>query len=248
MKCNLDRSKLRSNNFNRTSPTQASNHTPTHFYGEGKTQFDEIKQSALRLLNMPVTHAEAGFVNHPFVPADASDNEFDLYLNSAREKISNASTLVEIFSTVTPLYLPLFFRTSSKQLSLEDYSKCLATMWRLLEFPNTNVFVSVEDFIEMFNDADKNFLMDEEELEIYNNLPEEIVVYRGINEHGSVDALSWTLDKEQAEWFANRFEMFGIAGSVYQANIKKEYVLAYISREKEAVIDFTKATNIQKIG
>ena len=64
-------------------------------------------------------------------------------------------------------------------------------------------------------------------------------MYRGINKHGSVEALSWTLDKEQAEWFANRFEMFGITGTVYQANINKEYVLAYFSREQEAVIDFT---------
>jgi hypothetical protein len=42
--------------------------------------------------------------------------------------------------------------------------------------------------------------------------------------------------------------MFGATGALYQANIKKEYVLAYFSREQEAVIDFTKATNIQKIN
>ena len=117
-----------------------------------------------------------------------------------------------------------------------------------MEFPNANVFVDAQNFIELFKDADKTFLMNEEDLEIYNNLPEEIVVYRGINDYGSVEALSWTLDKKQAEWFANRFAKFGKYGTVYQANIKKEYVLAYFSSEEEAVIDFTKATNINKIN
>lgn len=248
MKCIIDRNKLRNNNLNKITPVQSTSANPTHFYSEGETDFDTIKQTALRMLKQPVMRASSGIANHPFVPTIAKDYEFDKYLTSAREKISEASTPGAIYGIVTPMHLPMFFRMTSSSLSLEDYSKCLATMWKHLEFPNTNVFVGVEAFIEMFKDADKTFLMDEDELEIYNNLPEEIVVYRGINKHGSVEALSWTLDKEQAEWFANRFEMFGITGTVYQANIKKEYVLAYFSREQEAVIDFTKATNIQKIN
>lgn len=245
MKCNLDRSKLRNNSFNRTTPFQVS---PTQSFSEGKTNIDAIKQYALNMLKKPVMRVASGMANHPFVPTVATPDKYDGYINSAREQIAKASTPGAIYSLVTPLHLPMFFNMSSKYLSLEDYSKCLATMWKHLEFPNTNAFVGVEAFIEMFKKADKTFLMDEEELEIYNNLPEEIVVYRGINEHGSVKALSWSLDKEQAEWFANRFEEFGAKGALYQANIKKEYVLAYFSREQEAVIDFTKATNIEKIG
>lgn len=248
MKCNIDKSKLRNNNLNTKTSIQSHPVQTTHFYSEGKTDFDAVKQYSLRSLNVSVRRAESGIVNHPFVPINAKDDEFDAYLASAKEDILEASTLEDIYSIVTPMYLPLFFRSSTQYLSLEDYSKCLAIMWRLLEFPNTNPFVSVYTFIDMFKDADKTFLMDEDELEIYNNLPEEIVVYRGINEHGSVNAISWSLDKEQADWFAHRFDMLGTTGSLYQATIKKEYVLAYISREQEVVIDFTKATNIKKIN
>ena len=248
MKCIIDRNKLRNNNLNQTTPVQAPPVSPKHFYGEGKTDFDAIKKYALDMLEKPVMRVEAGFVSHPFIPRHAEDDEIDRYIMLARKRLSKATTLLEIYSEVTPMHLPMFFGMTSSDLSLEDYSKHLAQMWRLLEFPNTNVFVSVNTFIEMFKDADKTFLMDEEELEVYNNLPEEIVVYRGINEHGSVEALSWSLDKDQAEWFAHRFDMFGTTGSLYQAYIKKEYVLAYISREQEVVIDFRKATNIQKIN
>ena len=245
MKCIIDRNKLRNNNLNSTMPVKDC---PTHFYSEGKTDLEAIKKYAMDMLDEPVMRAKSGIVNHPFVPTIAKDNEFDKHLTLARKTISGAITPGEIYGVVTPMHLPLFFRMTCDHLSVEDYSKCLAMMWILMEFPNTNVFVGVQDFIELFKDADKTFLMDEDELEIYNNLPEEIVVYRGINEHGSEKALSWTLDKEQAEWFANRFSMFGKTGTVYQANIKKEYVLAYFSREQEAVIDFTKATDMQKIG
>lgn len=58
----------------------------------------------------------------------------------------------------------------------------------------------------------KELLMTEEELEFFNNLPEEINIYRGAE---SIKGISWTLSKEKAEWFAKRFE---INGTVFEKN------------------------------
>ena len=36
-------------------------------------------------------------------------------------------------------------------------------------------------------------------------LPERVTVYRGVNAYSEPSGLSWTLDRERAEWFARRF-------------------------------------------
>lgn len=62
--------------------------------------------------------------------------------------------------------------------------------------------------------------MDEEELAELAALPEEIVVYRGVGHAAARQGLSWTTDKERAEWFANRFS--GVRGRrphVYQGTV-----------------------------
>lgn len=52
----------------------------------------------------------------------------------------------------------------------------------------------------------------------------------------NIKALSWTLDRETAEWFAHRF---GEEGTVYEAQIPKKYILAFFNgrNESEVVVD-----------
>jgi hypothetical protein len=47
-------------------------------------------------------------------------------------------------------------------------------------------------------------MMDDASLEAYRQLPDVVTIHRGhqrVNRHG----LSWTLDRDKAEWFAKRF-------------------------------------------
>lgn len=71
------------------------------------------------------------------------------------------------------------------------------------------------------------------------SLPETIMVYRGIQKDATTNALSWTLDKNVAEWFANRFNN---NGTVVEVTINKKYVFAYINgrNEKEVVVNYKK--------
>jgi hypothetical protein len=82
----------------------------------------------------------------------------------------------------------------------------------------------------------KELLMTEEELEFFNNLPEEITIYRGAE---SIKGISWTLSKENAEWFAKRFE---INGTVFEKTVKISDCFCYLNeREEQEIIYIDKA-------
>ena len=91
----------------------------------------------------------------------------------------------------------------------------------------------------MFKSANSSVLMNKEELEVFNNLDDELTIYRGVTSYNAdnVKALSWTLDIDKAEWFANRFGEED--GTVYDAEIEKSHVLAYFGRrnESEEIVD-----------
>ena len=74
--------------------------------------------------------------------------------------------------------------------------------------------------------------MSKKDLNFFNSLENEFIVYRGYThwENG----YSYTLDKERAVWFANRF---GQNGKVKEMLVRKEDVFAYTnSREENEII------------
>jgi len=75
-------------------------------------------------------------------------------------------------------------------------------------------------------------LMNEEDLEFYNKLPEEFTIYQG--DTGDPHEISWTLNRSVAEWFANRFNGSGV---VREKTIKKSEARAYFGgRSEEEII------------
>ena len=56
-------------------------------------------------------------------------------------------------------------------------------------------------------------------------------------------AMSWTLDYDKAEWFANRF---GTDGYILEATINKNDIVAFfdVRGESEVVVDYNKLKNI----
>ena len=80
--------------------------------------------------------------------------------------------------------------------------------------------------------------MDDEEYEVFTNMPDTITLYRGVNKTSNhpIDGMSWTSNLETAFWFANRFS--NQDGIVYVLNVPKKYVLAYFSHEEEYVVDY----------
>ena len=117
---------------------------------------------------------------------------------------------------------------------VEDKIKAelLADTWTMIEKPSVNK----EYWIELFKyfKKRKKWLMTEEEFEFFNNLPEEITIYRG-SEY--IKGISWTLSKEQAEWFAKRFE---INGKVFEKTVNKSDCLCYLNHREDQEIIYIK--------
>ena len=126
-------------------------------------------------------------------------------------------------------------------LSDKDFSEYLAYSWMTEENPNMDVNVEIPKIIKWFRKADKQYLMSKEDLEYYEALPETITVYRGVSV-GRVDlGLSWTDDREKAEWFMHRFDRKNNneKGHLLSVTCPKQYALAYLDsrNEKEIVLD-----------
>jgi len=117
---------------------------------------------------------------------------------------------------------------------VEDKIKAelLSDTWTLIEQPSVNM----KHWVKLFKyfKKRKELLMTEEELEFFNNLPEEITIYRG-SEY--IKGISWTLSKEKAEWFAKRFE---INGKVFEKTVNKSDCLCYLNHREEQEIIYIK--------
>ena len=89
--------------------------------------------------------------------------------------------------------------------------------------------------------------MDEENIKEFDELDDELVVYRGVNLreidwYNSVKEynVSWSLDKEKAKWFSERFKNYGFDKSILlEGKVKKSDVWYYENgrKEKEIVSD-----------
>ena len=227
-----------------------------------KTNLKSVKSVALSFLYLDVKlDKKIPFVvSHPYFTTTVAtayeegkpvmlDITTEEGLKKAREAVEKdvqkVDNCLQFLHMIRPPYLPAFFKYTAKYLSKEDFSHFLGSMWTLVEFPNADPTVSPAEFVMYFKQADKGMLMDEGDYKKYLNLPDVITVYRGVKPKGEVLALSWTLSRKKAEWFANRFQP---DGTVYRAKIAKEHVLAYFNcrSEQEIVLNYRKLIDITK--
>jgi hypothetical protein len=211
-------------------------------------------------LNMPMDPTNVlPFVQHPiFETCTLYDEEglFDAlqdkerykkFKNILKKDIDECDNLSSIVNRVKKSYRLTYISF------LWDYGvdrkicgNLLSEQWTSIETLTYDVNVKPRKVLSIIKNADKEHFMDEKELEIYNNLPDELTIYRGCRTKGGVKACSWTLSKEQAKWFANRFTQNGY---VFMAKIKKQDVIAYKGdrNEKEIVADYTKLYDVVNI-
>ena len=103
-----------------------------------------------------------------------------------------------------------------------------------------SVYNDLEYWDVLFNEYHqdkKHLMMTRKERKYFKSLPEEITIYRG----GVCDkGISWTINKDKAEWFANRFNN-GYA--VFEKKVKKSDCFAYIRDCGEDEIIYIKETD-----
>lgn len=183
--------------------------------------------------------ASSGFMMLPgtneILDITASMESREKWRDYLGKKIDEAKTAYEIFLMLNKTYALTFIKYAKDGLSAAEFSEILADAWIKAEAPNMDVNVSKTELVGLFNQADKQSLMTEDEQKRFADLTETVTVYRGVTSYNAknVRALSWTLDRSKAEWFAHRF---GEDGKVYQAQIKKADILAIFTSRNESEV------------
>ena len=116
-------------------------------------------------------------------------------------------------------------RYGIEEITNAHWYSIIANLWTSLESPSKFVldifytfmrpspFYAEEDPLIICRDSNMDFMMSNDELKVFNDLPNKFKVYRGITESDEDfvydEGLSWTLSEEKADWFAKRFKQNG---------------------------------------
>lgn len=221
------------------------------------TNLPKIKRIAHVLLNTDIqlTKFSPMIVKHPFtnsgisavqgeggnlVMVDLVNKPEDLaaWRKLVGSLIDEAESAYEIFNMVDKTYSFAFIKFAEPFLSDKDLGQVLSSAWVLNEAPSSNPNMSKRNLVALFKSIPHEFIMDAEELRQYAELEDPVTIYRGVrsDKEKHIKNLSWTLDREKAEWFAHRFDR---NGTVYEAQIEKKHILALFNgrNEAEVVVD-----------
>lgn len=175
-----------------------------------------------------------------------SEENLELIRQEYIEAIDSIKKLFEVYLIIRRSYRLTFLKFIKPYLSNEDFSELLADAWVNSENPNQDVNVSLYMASRWFKQADKSILMNEEELKVYNALPQEFTIYRRVSVGRETHGMSWTRDLETANcFFAHRFDRDDEIGYIQSATVKKENVLAYFIHENEIVAYFDDLNDVQ---
>lgn len=113
--------------------------------------------------------------------------------------------------------------------------KVIGHVWRDTESVWTNK-ISWREIWENEDRSARKFAMSTYERKYLARQPEQLIVYRGVEDKAFVEGFSWTLDRGRAEWFARRWgtgtgQCYVAAGQVGRGDI-----IAYFKDRKEREI------------
>ena len=194
-------------------------------------EISKIREMAKLFADIPIYDTRVGGVaSHPFTNTWITgiyDKDRKLTLVDLRKEDEQAKWREQIKATIDESdltgiclmlnkpYILTFISYIESMLSDEELGVILGTFWTAIENITGDSNVNGMEIVKWFKRADRKSLMNEEELLVYESLPEEVTVYRGVTSYNrkKEKALSWTLDYEKAVWFANRFST-GTGGSL----------------------------------
>lgn len=226
-----------------------------------KTDIDRVREIAKTFvyLDIKVDKDFPFIVRHPYIENPyikfeqtvcnilENENAYEKFLEDIIMQIDQITQYKEFIPLITKSCRSAFLSYTKDYIDKSDLAYYLKYLWINTDYVNIDINISKKEYVNLFKAADKNILMNEEELKIYNNLPEILTVYRGINnfDNHPINGMSWTPDLEIATWFKNRFKQG--KGSIYQATVNKKEILAYFEKEKETVVDYRKLKDVIKL-
>lgn len=218
-------------------------------------KIEEIRKIAKYFADIPIHNTGiGGIASHPFSNTwitgfcgeDKKLTFVDLRKKDEQKKwreqikaIIEKSDLKSICLMLNKPYILAFLKHIEYSLSDEELGEILGMFWTGIENISTDPNVTGLDLVKWFKRADKNSLMTEDELLVYESLPEGVTIYRGVTSYNrkKEKALSWTLDYEKAVWFANRYSTG--TGEIWTMTVPKNRILCYFDGrgEQEVIVD-----------
>ena len=113
--------------------------------------------------------------------------------------------------------------------SAPDYWSLVARVWLDTEHPSN----AIDDWVEIFSHRDAHLMMDDDERQVYDALPDEVEIYRGVGDVFEDSGISYTLSIERARWFASRFDEDGV---VLTRTVPKTEIVAYLNGRNESEV------------
>ena len=177
---------------------------------------------------------------------------YEFYNERLKRKIVEYESIFDyLYSVNEREYRFLFIEKVLPYLSKEEISETISYVYIDAEHPESYYEMNREKLIELFKLVDKNLVMNEKERAVYDSLDDEVVVYRGVpgNKEERVKALSWTINKEKARWFASRPTRSETPSALYRAKINKKDIFLFTERrhESEIILNPNKLKEIEKI-
>jgi hypothetical protein len=132
-----------------------------------------------------------------------------------------------------------YFIKYSSILADEEYWEKLSVVYQAQDYNP----VPTEILSALFNSTRKGRvkLMNKEELNFYNNLPNDVDIYRAMSKkefESKNYRFSWTLSEKKAKFFLDRNKLiYGDEMVIHKLQVNKKNILAYLnSREEEEII------------
>lgn len=162
------------------------------------------------------------------------------------DKIDKCQEPWQIINLMNKPYYFAFIKYSHHLMSNADLAMILSHAWVSVEYSNNDINLRPNEIVNLMSCLPKELLMTEEDLHVYNGLPDKFAIFRGVNSQNDKYvncAMSWTLDIKIAKFFANRFNSDS-SGKVYCKIIDKSDVLAYFNtRDEQEVVIIPKGTS-----
>ena len=229
------------------------------------TNINKVRDLAITFAYLPVEPNKkiSILVSHPFIDTAVTviptkdgqeminvlegDGE-ERFRASIVDRLKEINHLTGFLLLLSKPYRFTFLGHIQTYLSNDDLGRCLRYVWEDSEYTNSGSVFTKKQLVSLFNRSSKDTLMDEDELPVFQELPERITVYRGTTSVNSTDlkVFSWTLSHKRAEWYSRRFD--DTVQNVFQAELPKDGVLAYFSTDEEIIANPYKLENIQQIS
>lgn len=224
-----------------------------------RTKLDKVKEQSKLLFDV-ISFQEASdcvgmdglIISHPYANSairmskdgkllDLVNNKEDAneYRKQIFQAIDDNDDLFRFIILLNKPYFLYWLKINKPFFSSEDFASLFREIWVLSENPNNDVNVPLKEIVNWLKNYPKDLFMEDEEKQFYDSLPDTFTVYRGVSKNRNPFGLSYTIDKDKAIWFQERFKDDKNPGYLIELEVSKDNTFFYLNNrdEKEILVD-----------